>query len=54
MTRTTSGKYGPSEAELVPGAAVAVTAIGLQKANEASPGAPTADAATVNTASDKP
>ena len=39
---------GPNEAETVPGAAVAVTAIGLTKATENSPPALTVDAAVVN------
>ena len=42
---------GPTEAEMVPGAAVAVSGIGLQKATENSPKALTADAAIVNPAS---
>jgi hypothetical protein len=42
---------GPTEAEVVPGAAVAVTGIGLQKARQDSPPALTADAAVVNPAS---
>lgn len=39
---------GPSDADLVPGAAVAVTNIGLQRANPASPAVLTADASVVN------
>ena len=39
---------GPNEAEVVPGAAVAVTGIGLQKAAPESPVALTIDAAEVN------
>jgi hypothetical protein len=42
---------GPSDAEVVPGAAVAVTSISLQKATSESPPALTADAAAVNPAS---
>jgi hypothetical protein len=42
---------GPSESELVPGAAVAVTGISLLKAGEGSPAALVADAAVVNPAS---
>jgi hypothetical protein len=42
---------GPNDAEVVPGAAVAVTAIGLQRATEASPQALVIDAAEVNPAS---
>jgi hypothetical protein len=42
---------GPSEVEVVPGAAVAVTSISLQKATPESPPALTADAAVVNPAS---
>jgi len=42
---------GPSPAELVPGAAVAVTGIGLQRALPESPEALTVDAAAVNPAS---
>jgi hypothetical protein len=42
---------GPNENEIVPGAAVAVTGIGLQKAGPESPKALTADAAAVNPAS---
>lgn len=39
---------GPNEAELVPGAAVAVSSIGLIRARDDSPPALTADAAVVN------
>ena len=42
---------GPSEAEVVPGAAVAVTGIGLQRASSESPSALVVDAAEVNPAS---
>jgi len=42
---------GPTPAELVPGAAVAVTSIGLQRATHDSPEVLTADAAIVNPAS---
>jgi hypothetical protein len=42
---------GPSESEVVPGAAVAITGIGLQRASADSPPALTADAAVVNPAS---
>jgi hypothetical protein len=45
-----AANMGPTPAELVPGAAVAVTGIGLQKAVEGSPEALTADAAIVNPA----
>jgi len=41
---------GPSESEVVPGAAVAITGIGLQKASPDSPPALTADAAAINPA----
>jgi hypothetical protein len=43
-----AANMGPTEAELVPGAAIAVTGIGLQKANETSPAALVVDAAVVN------
>ena len=46
-----AANMGPSESEIVPGAAVAVTSIGLQKAMPESPAALTADAAVVNPAS---
>jgi hypothetical protein len=42
---------GPDEASVVPGAAVAVTGIGLQKAMAASPSSLTVDAAEVNPSS---
>jgi hypothetical protein len=42
---------GPTEAEVVPGAAVAITGISLQKAKKDSPPALTTDAAVVNPAS---
>lgn len=42
---------GPSEAEIVPGAAVAVTGIGLQRASPESPSALVVDAAAINPAS---
>ena len=42
---------GPTAAEIVPGAAVAITGIGLQRATPDSPVALTADAAVVNPAS---
>jgi hypothetical protein len=41
---------GPSEAEVVPGATVAITGIGLQKATPESPTALVIDAAEVNPA----
>jgi hypothetical protein len=41
---------GPNEIEIVPGAALAVTWIGLQKAADNSPKALTADAAEINPA----
>jgi hypothetical protein len=41
---------GPSPDEVVPGAAVAVVSIGLQRANPESPPALVADAAVVNPA----
>ena len=43
--------FGPTPAEVVPGAAVAVTGIGLQKATPDSPDALTIDAAKANPAS---
>jgi hypothetical protein len=43
-----AANMGPTETEVVPGAAVAVTGIGLQRATEQSPSALTADAAEVN------
>jgi hypothetical protein len=46
-----AANMGPNQEELVPGAAVAVTSIGLQKATSESPDALTADAAAVNPAS---
>lgn len=42
---------GPTPADMVPGAAIAVTGIGLQKANQDSPEALVIDAAKVNPAS---
>ena len=42
---------GPNDAEIVPGAAVAVSSIGLIRARDDSPAALTADAALVNPAS---
>lgn len=42
---------GPNDQEIVPGAAIAVTGIGLSKAVPESPAALTADAAVVNPAS---
>jgi hypothetical protein len=45
-----AANMGPTEAEVVPGAAVAVTNIGLQKAMEGSPPALVVDAAVVNPA----
>ena len=42
---------GPNNSEIVPGAAVAVTSISLQKATAESPSALTVDAAKVNPAS---
>lgn len=47
----TAMNMGPNDADVVPGAAVAITAIGLQKAKPDSPPALTADAAVVNPAS---
>jgi hypothetical protein len=41
---------GPSDAEMVPGAAVGVTGIGLQRATETSPKALVVDAAEINPA----
>ena len=41
---------GPTEEEVVPGGAVAVTSIGLQRAMETSPAALVVDAAVVNPA----
>jgi len=46
-----AANMGATAAELVPGAAIAVTGIGLQKAGPESPEALTADAAVVNPAS---
>jgi hypothetical protein len=46
-----AANMGPSDADLVPGAAIAVTGIGLQKAMPESPKALTIDAALVNPAS---
>lgn len=46
-----AANMGPSDAELVPGAAVAVTAIGLQRATDTSPTALVVDASVVNPAS---
>ena len=46
-----AANMGPTPEELVPGAAVAVTGIGLQKAQADSPEALTADAEVVNPAS---
>jgi hypothetical protein len=46
-----AGNMGPNDAEIVPGAMVAVTSIGLQKAAEGAPAALVADAAIVNPAS---
>jgi hypothetical protein len=46
-----AANMGPNQEELVPGAAVAVTSIGLQKASSESPDVLTADAAAVNPAS---
>jgi hypothetical protein len=45
-----AANMGPTEGEVVPGAAVAVTGIGLQKATESSPSALVVDAAIVNPA----
>ena len=42
---------GPTEGELVPGAAVAVTGIGIRKATAESPASLVVDAAEVNPAS---
>jgi len=42
---------GPNEAEVSPGAAVAVSGIGIQRAEEGSPSSLVADAAEVNPAS---
>jgi hypothetical protein len=46
-----AANMGPTDSELVPGAAVAVTSIGLHKASAEAPPALTADAAVVNPAS---
>jgi hypothetical protein len=46
-----AANMGPSSEEVVPGAAVAVTSIGLTKATPESPEALTADAVVVNPAS---
>jgi hypothetical protein len=46
-----AANMGPSPAEVVPGAAVAVTGIGLIRATAESPEAITADAAIINSAS---
>lgn len=43
-----AANMGPSDAEMVPGAAVAVAGIGLRRAIEGSPPALTADASVVN------
>ena len=45
---------GPTETEVVPGAAIAVTGVGLQRALPESPAALVADAAIVNPASSGP
>jgi len=45
---------GPNESEVVPGAAVAITGFGLQRASADSPAALTADAAVVNPTSVAP
>ena len=47
----TAMNMGPNEKEIVPGAAIAVTQIGLQKATSTSPPALVIDAAEVNPAS---
>jgi hypothetical protein len=44
----TGANLGPSAAELVPGAAIAITNVGLQKATAESPESLTVDAAKVN------
>jgi hypothetical protein len=46
-----AANMGPNDSEVVPGAAIAVTSIGLQKAAAESPVALTVDAAVVNPAS---
>jgi hypothetical protein len=46
-----AANMGPSPAEVVPGAALAVTSIGLQRAAEESPEALTVDASAVNPSS---
>ena len=46
-----AANMGPDEASIVPGAALAVSGIGLQKAVAESPAALTIDAAEVNPAS---
>jgi hypothetical protein len=46
-----AANMGPNPAEVVPGAAVAVTSIGLQRATPDSPVALTIDASVVNPAS---
>ncbi|WOH80658.1 hypothetical protein RX327_33705 [Bradyrhizobium sp. BEA-2-5] len=46
-----AGNMGPTEAELVPGAMVAVTSIGIQKATDGAPAALVVDASIVNPAS---
>jgi hypothetical protein len=43
-----AANMGPTEAHVVPGAAVAVTSVGLLKATETSPSALVVDAAVVN------
>lgn len=48
----TGANMGPSESEIVPGAALAVTAIGLQKAPPNAPASLTMDASVVNPRSD--
>ena len=46
----TGANMGPSSADMVPGAAVAITGVGLQKATPESPESLTLDAAKVNPA----
>jgi hypothetical protein len=42
------GNFGPSESEVVPGAIVTITNVGIQKAPAESPSSLTVDAAVVN------
>ncbi len=43
-----AGNFGPNENDISPGAVVAITSIGLQRAQEVSPPALVVDAAKVN------